>query len=70
MPESIDIVIEKDGSVRIEPSGHRGKTCLAELNRVLADLERAGISTTIATQKMKREYYAHAERTRAVATRK
>jgi len=65
--QEISIKIDKDGSVRVEPSGHRGNACLQELDKLLQELERAGISTEIATQKMKREYYATNERARVTA---
>lgn len=68
MPTDIDVIITADG-IKVEPTGHRGAGCLAELNELLAELDKAGVQTDIETQKLKSEYYAAEQRTCRTAKR-
>jgi len=60
MTLEILVKINPDGTMEIEPSGHKGTECLLELKKIIADMEKDGVTVTIDEQKFKAEYYVAA----------
>lgn len=52
----LKIEITPDG-ITVDASGFQGKTCIDEIQKLLASLREAGIETEIIEQKLKSEYY-------------
>ncbi len=68
MTEQIKISIAPNGTVKIEPSGHKGGTCLEELKRIQERMKNLGVETELVAQKMTQEYYAAGTKVKVTAT--
>lgn len=70
MAVTVDIEIEKDGKVKIEPTGYKNNQCMTDLKDLEAYLEKVGIKTETTEQKLKAaSYVRNTQGTRSYATR-
>lgn len=56
--KQIEFEVSEDGSVKIKTKGFQGEACMKEVEKVLAELKKAGIDASTDKVEKTPEYYA------------
>ena len=68
MPE-ISIVIDKDGNIVVDAKGYAGKSCLKELEDILAGMSASGVDVSDLRTELKSEAQVQTERQKEMVDR-